>query len=370
MPRNAAKPCTTPAVGHQAAFLRNSNLTVAGSCSPLRCLRAYYFLPHFPVKFFSTFSGIGGFEIPLLEANHECVGYSEIDPYAIQVYASHFPSHYNHGNITRIEPSALPDFDLLCGGFPCQSFSIAGDRRGFEDVRGTLFFDLCRIIAAKRPRLLLFENVRGLLNHDDGRTFGTILASLDELGYDLQWQVCNSTHYGVPQSRERVFIVGHRRGTSRPEVFPLAGFTKPALSSRVTGVAIRGRNNRPTLEIRTDGIANALRTASGGSSKPMVIVEGRVRRMTPVECERVQGFPDKWTSGLSDAQRYKCLGNAVTVNVIRRLIERLCPPEASPVVSQADEKRFITTNSSNPRAVWSASQKRRICSSAVSIGGA
>lgn len=149
-----------------------------------------------------------------------CIGYSEIDKYATAIYQKHFPEHHNYGDITLINADELPDFDLLCGGFPCQAFSIAGKRKGFEDTRGTLFFDIARILRAKQPRLLLLENVKGLLSHDNGETFRTIISALDDLGYDVQWQVLNSKNHGVPQNRERVLIVGHLRGTHRPEVFP------------------------------------------------------------------------------------------------------------------------------------------------------
>ena len=199
------------------------------------------------MKYFSLFSGIGGFELGIKQANEslsktkrkkqrrgeknipsngkplmepQCVGYSELDKYAIQIYEKHFPEHKNYGDITKIKAEDLPQFDLLVGGFPCQSFSIAGKRGGFNDTRGTLFFDIARIIKAKQPRLFLLENVKGLLSHDEGRTFATIISTLDELGYDLQWQVLNSKDFGVPQNRERVFIIGHFRGTSRPKVFP------------------------------------------------------------------------------------------------------------------------------------------------------
>ena len=150
-----------------------------------------------------------------------CIGFSEIDKYSIQIYKRHFPTHPYLGDVTRIVPEELPDFDILCGGFPCQAFSIAGKRGGFEDTRGTLFFEIARIARVKRPKLLFLENVKGLLSHDSGRTFGTILATLSELGYFSEWQVLNSKNFGVPQNRERVFIVGHLRGEPFREVFPL-----------------------------------------------------------------------------------------------------------------------------------------------------
>lgn len=183
------------------------------------------------MRYFSTFTGIGGMELGI-GPGHECVGYSEVDKYAIAIYERRFPTHKNYGDITKIAADALPDFDLLVGGFPCQAFSVAGKRRGFDDTRGTLFFDLARILQAKRPRLFLFENVKGLLSHDGGRTFRTIIAAITELGYDAQWQVLNSKNHGVPQNRERIFIVGHLRGTPRPEVFPL---TEPDAPHHATG---------------------------------------------------------------------------------------------------------------------------------------
>jgi len=174
------------------------------------------------MRYFSLFSGIGGFELGIQKVvpNAECVGYSEIDKYAIQIYKKHFLQHKNYGDATKINPNELPEFDLFCAGFPCQPFSIAGKRRGFNDTRGTLFFEIARILKVKRPKIIFLENVKGLLNHEKGKTFRIILQTLDELGYDIQWMVLNSKFFGVPQNRERVFIIGNIRGTSRPEVLP------------------------------------------------------------------------------------------------------------------------------------------------------
>ena len=273
-----------------------------------------------------------------------CIGYSEIDKYATQIYQSHFPEHKNYGDITKINADTLPNFELLVGGFPCQAFSIAGKRKGFDDTRGTLFFEIARILQAKQPRLFLLENVKGLLSHDNGQTFSTIISTLDELGYDLQWQVLNSKNHGVPQNRERVFIVGHLRGTSRPEVFPFGendsnvnGSDREKLSS--TGIArcltatehkqhgdgnyIRQLNNPTHSNNRIYNIGGTLNTAQGGNRQPKIPEGLKIRRLTPKECERLQGFPDGWTLGVSDTQRYKCLGNAVTVNVIKDIMEKL-----------------------------------------------
>jgi DNA (cytosine-5)-methyltransferase 1 len=171
------------------------------------------------MKYFSMFTGVGGFELGIGKRG-ECIGFSEIDKYASQLLSKRFPSIKNYGDATKINPDELPDFDMLCGGFPCQSFSIAGKRRGFQDTRGTMFFHIVRILEVKRPQTVFLENVKGLLNHDKGETFKVILQTLGELGYDVQWMVLNSKFFGVPQNRERVFIIGSLRGQPRPEILP------------------------------------------------------------------------------------------------------------------------------------------------------
>ena len=187
------------------------------------------------MKAFSMFSGIGGFELGIQMASEdiELIGYSEIDKYAIQVYEKHFSGATNYGNATTIDGEQLPDFDLLVGGFPCQAFSVAGKREGFNETRGTLFFDIARILSDKRPRYLVLENVKGLLSHDEGKTFQTILRVLADLGYGVEWQVLNSKDYSVPQNRERVFIVGHFGNRSPRKVFPITGNGREA--SIITG---------------------------------------------------------------------------------------------------------------------------------------
>ena len=174
------------------------------------------------MKYFSAFSGIGGFELGIQKAvpKAECIGYSEIDKYAIQTYEKHFPTHENYGDLSKISAATLPDFDCFVGGFPCQAFSIAGKRGGFEDTRGTLFFEIARILRDKRPRFFVLENVKGLLSHNEGVTFRVIIETLTDLGYCVEWQVCNSKNFGVPQNRERVFIIGYFGGIPERKVFP------------------------------------------------------------------------------------------------------------------------------------------------------
>lgn len=323
------------------------------------------------IKYLSLFSGIGGFELGI-GLTHESVGYSEIDKYAVQIYQKHFPTHKNYGDVTSINADTLPDFELLVGGFPCQSFSIAGKRGGFDDTRGTMFFEIARILQKKKPRICLLENVKGLLSHDGGRTFKVIISTLTKLGYDTQWQVLNSKDFRVPQNRERVFIVGHLRGTPRPQVFPITSDTKtdiilPTLTARYYGTQANGgyigskqtqvgtlrsfKGEQPFREMKS-GLSPTLkaRARQDGDMQPVIIQRGRgknkggihrlaptmtgksypdnnpvdgVRRLTPIECERLQGFPDNWTQGVSDTQRYKTLGNAVTVNVVREIISKL-----------------------------------------------
>jgi len=349
-------------------------------------------------KVFSMFSGIGGFELGLLmsERKVRLVGYSEVDKYAIKIFEKQFKGIKNYGDATTIDETKLPKFDLLVGGFPCQAFSVAGKLRGFDDTRGTLFFDVARILAHKKPKHFILENVRGLLSHDSGRTFQTILKVLTDIGYMVQWEVCNSKNYGVPQNRERVYIVGHLRGNSRPQIFPIGKINEED-----------SRNNHPkeitknmSMGYRvydTDGVSTTLRAHGGGigaktglyqiikrsgkikadqdnascltggargdgnhsytdwivracltpdrlnkkqngrrfkdNEEPMftltgqdkhgVMINSLIRRLTPLECERLQGFPDGWTEGVSDTQRYKCLGNAVTTNVVCEIAKRL-----------------------------------------------
>jgi len=313
------------------------------------------------MKYLSLFSGIGGFELGIGD-KAECIGYSEIDKYAIQIYEKHF-NHKNYGNITTIQTKQLPDFDLLVGGFPCQSFSIAGKRKGFDDTRGTLFFDIARILADKRPEHLVLENVKGLLSHDGGKTFQTIIGVLTDLGYLVEWQVLNSKNFGVPQNRERVFIIGHLGKGSRPEVFPIGtdtGEITKSIKRKIIKSSARGFGASGSL-VDKDDITPTLTQSmgTGGNNVPMIlrgrpkykdgkrglkwykykdtcpavttnvasgdqknIVIPQIRRLTPTECERLQGFPDGWTEGVSDTQRYKTLGNAVTVNVIKAIMER------------------------------------------------
>jgi len=302
------------------------------------------------MKFFSMFTGIGGFEYGVRKTKGDrwkCIGYSEIDKFAVQVFNRHFPGIKNYGDATKIDPMGIPDFDLLCGGFPCQAFSVAGRRMGFEDTRGTLFFEVARIVKVKRPRYVFLENVKGLLNHDNGRTMLTILATLDELGYDVEWEVLNSRYFGVPQNRERVFIIGHLRGTSGQKIFPIgtgggetSGMEREDIAYCIDANYYKGNTNvdkcQRTVVTAAITTENAHMFGKNVTRKQVTDIEnltGNVRRLTPVECERLQAFPDNWTSigvddngdevKMSDTQRYKMLGNSVTTNVIEEIVKRI-----------------------------------------------
>nr|DAV66719.1 MAG TPA: Cytosine specific methyltransferase [Caudoviricetes sp.] len=360
-------------------------------------------------------------------AGHECVAFCEIDKFA---RASYKAIHDTEGEIelhdvtqvTDDEIRSIGHVDAICGGFPCQAFSIAGNRRGFEDTRGTLFFEIARFASILKPKYLFLENVKGLLNHDKGDTFEVILSALDELGYDVEWQVLNSKDFGVPQNRERVFIIGHLRGESGRKIFPIGGESQSISNQsvmkignvnpsgngmngevyRVEGLAptlttnkgegqkiavktntikrfgvLQPNFNQSGVVYETDGISPTIRTMQGGGLEPKIrvreatkqgyaeasvgdsvnlshpnsktrrvrvgkqiantlltgesqgVVESsfRIRKLTPRECWRLQGFPnwafDKAQEVNSNSQLYKQAGNSVTVNVIKEIARYL-----------------------------------------------
>lgn len=293
------------------------------------------------MRFIDFFSGIGGFRLGCEKAGHICVGHCEIDKYANKSYiAMHRPkeNEWYATDIRSVNPDELPEAEMYTFGFPCQSFSVNGYRLGFRDTRGTLFFEIMRLAEKRHPQILFAENVKGLLSHDGGRTFATVINALDEVGYDVEWQVLNSRYYGVPQSRERVYIVGHyRNGGYSRKIFPVG-------NNQETVVGVQGRNN-PVL-------AGTITARSGvNDTKGDYIVEGNkvlkvtgfhkgtprgdmtgvtpqtpIRKLTPIECFRLQGFPDDYFERAravnSDSQLYKQAGNSVTVNVIYEIARR------------------------------------------------
>ena len=379
------------------------------------------------MKFLDLFAGIGGFRLGMESAGHECVGFCEIDKFARE---SDKAIHDTKGEIelhdittvTEAEIRNIGQVDVICGGFPCQAFSIAGNRRGFEDTRGTLFFEVARFASILKPKYLFLENVKGLLNHDNGNTFEVIISTLDELGDDVEWQVLNSKNFGVPQNRERVFIIGHLRGKRTRRIFPISG--ENAKSDTKSKIKIIGNTKNPngsskgtrTLVYDKNGIVGALmatdykvpkqvaipvltpnrvearqqgrrfktngepmftltaqdqhgvllqnkklkireattkgyaeagvgdsvnianinsktkrgrvgnqiaNTLLASEQQGVVGSDYRIRKLTPRECWRLQGFPDsafdKAQAVTSNSQLYKQAGNSVTVNVIAEI---------------------------------------------------
>lgn len=311
------------------------------------------------MNFLDLFSGIGGFRLGLERNGHTPVGYVEIDKFARQSYNAMFDTsgEWTATDITKVTDEEWRKFngkvDIIAGGFPCQAFSIAGKRLGFLDsTKGTLFFEIARAAKQIKPRYLFLENVKGLLNHEGGNTFRTILNTLDELGYDVEWRVLNSKYFGVPQNRERVYIIGHLREDSGREVFPFFGengevnsayaklddklsengreprvivkeATKKGYDIAMVGDSINiAQPNSKTRRGRVGhNIANTLVT---GSEQATLTSDYRIRKLTPRECWRLQAFPDELfdkakESGMSDSQLYKQAGNSVTVNVIESI---------------------------------------------------
>ena len=294
------------------------------------------------MKFLELCAGIGGFRQALENLGCECVGYSEIDKHAIKLYSAWYNDECNFGDITKIEAEKLPDFELLVGGFPCQAFSAAGKRGGFNDTRGTIFFDFARIMKAKKPKFAIFENVKGLLNHDGGKTYETMLRTLDELGYNAQWGILNTKFHGLPQNRERVYIVANLRERSSTKILFERGDgitdkverTEQSIIGAMTGLYkigdIDGLNTQYSRVYDSEGVSATLNAQGGGlGAKTGLYNAGdKVRRLTPKECFRLQGFKDEMVElgyklGISDTQLYKMAGNAVSVPVVEWVAQRV-----------------------------------------------
>ena len=235
------------------------------------------------MNFLDLFAGIGGFRLGMERAGHKCVGFCEIDKFARSSYkAMHNTEneieYHDIKEVTNEEFRKLRGkVDIICGGFPCQAFSIAGKQLGFEDTRGTLFYEIARATKEIKPRYLLLENVRNLLSHDKGQTFTRILKILDELGYDVEWQVLNSKNFGVPQNRERVFIVGHLRGGCTYKVFPVRGEDKePDFEPKINIIGNTKNPNGTSKGTRTivhdkNGIIGALTATDYKEPKQVAI---------------------------------------------------------------------------------------------------
>lgn len=309
------------------------------------------------------FTGIGGIRLGFKKAfkNIDTVFSCEIDKNACLTYQKNFKDN-PLGDITEIDEKELPDFNILAAGFPCQAFSQAGKRKGFDEARGTLFFDVARIIDHKKPEVVFLENVKGLVSHDRGNTFKVIINTLQELGYFVYYQVLNAKDYGLPQKRERIYIVAF----NKEKVKDYKGFKFPEkLNKKVSIERILDKNvelkyfvsqqyfntllahkkrhsnkgNGFGFEvISPDSIANTIVVGGMGRERNLVVDKSKptnklnkikkinkknIRTMTPREWARLQGFPESFKFPVSDTQIYKQLGNSVAVNVIEAVAKEI-----------------------------------------------
>ena len=295
------------------------------------------------IRCIDLFGGIGGFRYGLEQSSnkYKFVWYCDIDKYAVSVYNKNYGEKYEAEDIRKIKTSDIPEFDMLCAGFPCQSFSIAGKRKGLYDTRGTLFYEITRIIKDKKPKIIFLENVKGLLNHNKGKTFTIILKELETLGYNIEWVVLNSRFFRVPQSRERLYIIGYT-GKINNKILPTGkkrNLSNPYTKNIDIPDEVRYLSDKKKDDIiRCMKYANTLDTSGYirrlGGWNGMSLAQRTLRRLTPIECERLQGFPDNWTKkgfdakknkeeDISDAQRYKQCGNSVTTTVITEIGKKL-----------------------------------------------
>lgn len=305
--------------------------------------------------FIDLFAGIGGFRIALESLGARCVYSNEWDKFAKEVYFKNF-NEIPDDDITKVNAKDIPDHDILCAGFPCQAFSISGKQLGFDDSRGTLFYDVARIIKEKKPKYLILENVKNFKSHDKGRTLQTVLSILDELGYDIYFEILNARDYGIPQNRERIFFLGIRNDLNINEFF----FPEPIeliksledllleedevehLYKDYDGLTLLDRkkenSNRKLIKLgyvnkggqgeriySPKGIAVTLSSYGGGKFAKTggYLINDRVRKLHPRECARLMGFPDSFKYSDSSNQAYKQFGNSVVVDIIQLIAYNL-----------------------------------------------
>lgn len=274
------------------------------------------------ITFIDLFAGIGGFHLAFHNLGAKCVFVSEWDKPARETYKKNFekiepelfaPETINQtftGDITTVLPKSIPDFDIITGGFPCQPFSQAGLKKGFNETRGTLFFDIANIMKEKQPKAFFLENVRGLLTHDGGRTFATIQRVLtEELGYSFFYKVVKASDYGVPQHRPRLFMVGFKDKSIDFE------FPEPVKLTMTMDDVFDGKVNKTVgYTLRVGGRGSGLADRRNWDT---YLVDGKVRRLSPKEGLRMQGFPGNFEFPVSETQAMKQLGNSVAVPAIQ-----------------------------------------------------
>lgn len=303
-------------------------------------------------KFIDLFAGLGGFRIALESFGAKCVYSNEWDKYAQEVYNMNF-KEIPDNDITLVNENKIPDHDILCAGFPCQAFSISGKQKGFEDSRGTLFFDVARIIKTKLPKVVFMENVKNFASHDNGNTLKIVRDIMTNLGYDFYSDVLNSLDFGIPQKRERIYIVCFRKDLNIkkfifPKPFKLSTFLEDLLlpEEEVSDLIINRNdlilkninikeNSTKTIRIGTvgkggqgeriyspKGIAITLSAYGGGifSKTGGYLINGKTRKLHPRECARIMGYPDSYLIHPSFTQAYKQFGNSVVIDVLQYII--------------------------------------------------
>ncbi|MDR0918089.1 MAG: DNA (cytosine-5-)-methyltransferase [Oscillospiraceae bacterium] len=317
------------------------------------------------IKFIDLFCGIGGVRIGMESAGFKCVFSCDISPECQKTYSENF-GEMPKGDIKQISEDEIPEFDILCAGFPCQPFSISGKQKGFEDDRGTLFFEICRFIEAKQPKIVFLENVKHLVHHDKGRTLTVILNKLNELGYKTEWKVLNALDYGVPQNRERIIIVANKlkifdfskvdRSKHKilndfldktgdfefltPEEYTLIPNPK---TQKLSGLCFAGYRNK---SIRKVGVRPGTEHLSRVHKQPnriysvfgthptlpsqetsgrywILLADNKVRKLTLNECYRIMGFPENFKRPSSVGEQYRQIGNSVCVPMISAIAKEL-----------------------------------------------
>lgn len=312
------------------------------------------------LKFIDLFAGIGGFRIALESFGEQCVYSSEWDKYSQKTYEKNF-GEIPDGDITKVDEKNIPPHDIICAGFPCQAFSISGKQRGFEDARGTLFFDVARIAKYHKPKILFLENVKNFAKHDNGNTLKTVLEVLDDIGYEVFYEVLNASFYGQPTARERIYIVAFRKDLGIKSFdFPKPQskniILKDLLDKNVDNkyfivrddIKIKNNNsnkpdllgNYPQKPVRVGTINKGgqgeriysiyghtitLSAYGGGvaSKTGAYLVGNKIRKLTPRECARVMGFPEEYQIPVSDTQAYKQFGNSVVVPVLQAVYSQI-----------------------------------------------
>lgn len=308
----------------------------------------------------SFFAGVGGIDLGFeLTKQARTIYANEIDPYPIQTFEANFPIKVDQRDICDVKASEVPNIDIILGGFPCQAFSIAGYRKGFEDEkgRGTLFFEILRIIKAKKPKAILLENVKNLVSHDNGNTFRVILEALKDAGYHVRYAVLNAMEYGnTPQNRERIYIVGFKSKKvfekfTFPEPIPLKKtihdvidfinpvdekylYTKGKYKGDIYDKLVAAMDDsnavyqwrRKYVRKNMSGVVPTLTANQGEGGHNVCLVKTRqgIRKMTPKECFNTQGFPESFVlPNIADGRLYKQAGNSVCVSVVKRIAEQI-----------------------------------------------